>query len=112
MHQQAEVSDILAHVNILNGKMIQSKSVIYEVQDSWESARQRPIQMGVVVQSCWIKEKMMVKVKYVERKMNLVNNLVILLNNTFSSKKVHFEDICCFRNNSWSWTFLESKQDT
>ena len=109
MHQQAEVGDILVHTNVLNGRMTQSKKVIYKGQDSWESARQRPIQMGVFVQRCWIKEKKMVKVKDVEREMNVVINLVILLNNTFSSKKVHFEDSCSFRNRSWSWTFPESK---
>ena len=46
--------------------------------------------MGVAVQSYWIKERMTVKVKDVEREMTMVNNLVTLLNNTFSSKKVHF----------------------
>ena len=65
--------------------------------------------MGVVVQSYWIKERMMVKVKDVEREMTMVNNLVTLLKNTFSRKKVNFEDKCSFKNNSWSWTFSESK---
>ena len=46
--------------------------------------------MEFVVQSCWIKERMMVKVKDIEREMTMVNNLITLLNNTFSSKKVHF----------------------
>ena len=46
--------------------------------------------MGVVVQSYWIKEMMMVKVKDVEREMTMVNNVVALLNNTFFKQEGSF----------------------